>query len=76
MVNTKEDEAMSASGRNSDSGRGRGHWAMLLMCVPMLLVVGVLILGGASVILLIPAIACAILMALMMRGMDHDHGRN
>lgn len=58
---------------NPQNRGSRGHWAMLLMCLPMLLVVGVLIIGGASVVLLIPAIGCVLMMAFMMRGMDHGH---
>ncbi len=51
----------------------KGHLKHLLMCAPMLVLGLVLIAGGASVGLLIPLIACTVMMAFMMSSMG-DHG--
>lgn len=58
---------------------GNGHHLMhLLMCAPMLLVVGAYLWAGRSSIgaggtlaALVPAIGCMVMMGLMMRMMDH-----
>jgi hypothetical protein len=45
----------------------------LLMCAPMLLIGVVLLVGGAGVGVLIPLVACVLMMALMMGSMSgHD----
>lgn len=47
---------------------------MLICCIPMLLIaVGLMVSGAASPGILVPAILCTLLMALMMRGMP-GHG--
>ena len=49
------------------------HHAMhLLMCAPMLLIAVVAIASGASVGFLVPAIACMLMMGVMMGG-GHGH---
>ena len=49
------------------------HHAMhLLMCAPMLIIAVVAIASGASFGFLLPAIACMLMMAMMMGG-GHDH---
>lgn len=53
------------------------HLGHLLMCAPMLLIAGIAIASGASVAFLLPAIACMLMMAMMMGGGSHgDHGRH
>jgi hypothetical protein len=49
----------------------KSHLKHLLMCAPMLVVGLVLIAGGASIGLLVPLIACVVMMALMMGSMGH-----
>ena len=51
----------------------KGHLKHLLMCAPMLIVGLALIAGGAGVGILIPLIACTVMMALMMGSMGDDH---
>lgn len=52
----------------------KGHLKHLLMCAPMLVVGLVFILGGAGVGILLPLVACVVMMALMMGAMDHGSG--
>lgn len=50
------------------------HLGHLAMCAPMLLVAVIAIVSGASVALLLPAIACVLLMGMMMGGgQKHDN---
>ena len=46
------------------------HLAHLAMCAPMLIVGIVLIAGGAGFGILVPIIACTLMMAMMMGGMS------
>ena len=48
------------------------HAAHLAMCAPMLVIAFIAIASGASVAFLIPAIACVLMMSMMMGG-AHDH---
>ena len=55
---------------------GHGHgWLMWLMCLPMLLIVGYLLLtgavGGGAIIY---ALGCLVMMGVMMRLMNHGTG--
>lgn len=52
----------------------QGHsWAMIACCIPMLLIAVALVATGAAPPgLVFGAIACTLMMALMMRGMDHE----
>ena len=49
------------------------HAVHLLMCAPMLVIAIVAIASGASVGFLLPAIACMLMMSMMMGG-GHSHG--
>lgn len=51
--------------------RLKHHAKHLLMCAPMLVVGAVLIAGGAGFGVLIPLVACTLMMAVMMNGMGH-----
>jgi hypothetical protein len=54
------------------AGGGRHHWMMIACWVPMLIIVLALVAAGAiSIGFVLLAAACAGMMALMMRGMDH-----
>ncbi len=55
---------------------GHGHgWMMWLMCLPMVLIVGYLLItgavGGGAIIY---ALGCVIMMGVMMRLMNHGSG--
>ena len=52
----------------------KGHLKHLAMCAPMLIVGLVLIAAGASIGVLIPLLACTLMMMLMMGGMEGGHG--
>lgn len=56
--------------------RGHGHgWMMWLMCLPMVLIVGYLLITGAvGGGALIYALGCVIMMGVMMRLMNHGSG--
>lgn len=56
-------------------GHGGHSWMMIACCIPMLAIAVALVASGvASPGLLLGAGACALLMAFMMRGMDHGAG--
>ena len=46
------------------------HLGHLAMCAPMLIVGIFLIAGGAGIGVLVPIIACTVMMAMMMGGMS------
>ena len=62
-------------GHESHSGHGGhgGHgWMMIACCIPMLVIAVVLVATRAvSPAFLVGAVGCALMMALMMRGMGH-----
>ena len=70
------EHAAGHNGHGADSRGGHG-WMMIACCIPMLLIAVLLVVtGAASVGFLGAAIACTVMMALMMRAMDsggHDH---
>lgn len=52
--------------------RHHGHALMMIVCVPMLVIAVVLVaIGVASPGILVGAAMCAVMMAVMMRGMSH-----
>lgn len=55
---------------------GHGHtWMMIACCIPMLLVAAVLVVTGvAGVGAPLAALACTVMMALMMVGTGHGSG--
>ena len=64
-ASTNEEQAAHTSG-------GGHSWAMIACCIPMLVIAFVLVATGVvSVAFLIFAVACTLMMALMMRGPDH-----
>ena len=65
--------------RRADGHQAAGHaghgWMMIACCIPMLVIAVALVASGvASPGVLFAAFACTAMMALMMRGMDHDAG--
>ena len=57
-------------------GHGAHGWAMWLMCVPMLLIVGLLMLSGSAGLgATVYALACLGMMAAMMLFMQHGTRR-
>lgn len=58
-------------------GHGSHHWLHLLMCAPMLLVVGYLVLtsraGGGAIFY---AVGCMVMMGMMMGLMNHGSTHN
>ena len=52
--------------------QGRHGWMMIACCIPMLAIAGFLVATGVvSAGFLLVAVACTVMMALMMRGMSH-----
>ena len=57
------------------AGHGGHHWMMMACCVPMVVIVVALVATGTvGAGFIIFAVVCIGVMALMMRGMDHDSG--
>lgn len=61
------------------SHRGHGHgghsWMMIACCVPMLVIAIALVATGvAGASFIVAAVACTLMMALMMRGMHGGSG--
>jgi hypothetical protein len=77
-VTTQRDAATRAHHPGQAGGHGghRGHGLMMIACcIPMLVIAGILVATGlASPALLVIAVACTLMMALMMRGMGHGGG--
>jgi len=53
-------------------GHGGHSWMMMVCCIPMLVIAVALVATGvASVGFLFVAVMCTVMMAMMMRGMNH-----
>jgi hypothetical protein len=65
----------AAPGHGAHPGHGGhgGHgWMMILCCIPMLVIAIALVASGTvGAGFLVPAIACTVMMVLMMKMMDH-----
>lgn len=56
-----------------EAGHGRRGWMMIICCIPMLVIaVALVVTGAVRPGFLIAAVLCTAMMALMMRGMNHD----
>ncbi|MGW5723402.1 hypothetical protein ACWEVP_45050 [Amycolatopsis sp. NPDC003865] len=69
------DQHQHPAGSDHHGGhKSGGHgWMMIACCIPMLVIAVVLLATGVvGVNFLIVAIACTVMMALMMRGMGHS----
>ncbi|MFD8250756.1 hypothetical protein [Nocardia sp. NPDC059691] len=61
-------------GRNGGGHHGHG-WMMIACCVPMLVIALVLVFTGVlTVSYLLVAVACTVMMAMMMGGMGRSEG--
>lgn len=71
-------DAHSSGQAEPGGGHGSHGWMMLICCIPMLLIaVGLLVTGVAGAGILVPAILCTLMMALMMRAMPGGgHGNH
>lgn len=72
---TEQQHRQPAGGRQAAGHGGHaGHgWMMIACCIPMIVIAVALVASGvASPGFLFAAVACTAMMALMMRGMDHD----
>jgi hypothetical protein len=70
---TDHDTRHTPTGQDGGDGGERSHsWLMIACCIPMLVIAFALVLTGvASPGVILAAVACTVMMALMMRGMDH-----
>ena len=65
------------AGPEAGGRRGGHHWLMVACCIPMLAIAAALVLTGVvSAGFLFVAIACTVMMALMMRGMSGGDGQH
>ena len=72
-----EDHAEDHAGHDGGMSRGGHSWLMIACCVPMLVIAVALVATGVvSASFLLVAIACTVMMALMMRGMDHGEHKD
>lgn len=71
-----EPDHPSAQQGTDHGGPAGHHWMMMLMCAPMLVIaVALVATGTAGVGTIVVALGCAVMMAVMMRGMGgHGHG--
>ena len=69
-----EQDVGSSPQRSQGHGHGKHSWIMIACCIPMLAIAVVLVATGvASPGFLVAAIACTVMMAMMMRGMSGGH---
>ena len=66
-------DAHDAHDTEPHAGNHGGHGVMMIACcIPMLAIAGILVATGVvSAGFLLVAVACTVMMALMMRGMSH-----
>lgn len=65
------------SREDHEPDHARHGWLMIACCIPMLAIaVALVVTGVVSPGLLFLAVACTAIMALMMRGTDHDDEAN
>ena len=73
-----QNDAHEAHDTEPHAGNPGGHgWMMIACCIPMLAIAGFLVATGVvSAGFLLVAVACTVMMALMMRGMSHGGSSN
>lgn len=71
----REDGGGSSHAKGHRGGHGHSHWMMIACCVPMVLVVAFLLVGGAGIASLAPAVLCVAMMGVMMLAMSRMHRR-
>lgn len=75
MDDTRSESPIQGHADHTDRSSGRGHssWGMIACCIPMLVIAVVLVVTGVvGVGFLVFAVACTLMMALMMRGSGHE----
>ena len=59
------------------AGHGSHGWMMMICCIPMIAIAIVLVAAGvASPGFLVAAAGCTVMLAMMMRAMDHGGGHD
>jgi hypothetical protein len=72
-----EHDLGSSPQRSPAKGHGGHSWMMIACCIPMLVIAVALVASGvASSGLLVGAVACTFMMAMMMRGMSGGHDQS
>jgi len=72
---TDQDTHNTRTEHDAHRAHGSHSWLMIACCIPMLVIAFALVLTGvASPGFIVAAIGCTLMMALMMRGMDHGGG--
>jgi len=73
MTDQRADES---SAEQDPGGRTLSHsWMMIACCIPMLAIALLLVVTGvASPSFIVVALGCTLMMAFMMRAMDHGAG--
>ena len=75
MNHTSQDNA-SDERSSRDHAHGGHHWMMIACCIPMLVIaIALVVTGVVGVSFIFVAIACTLMMAMMMRGM-HGGGKS
>jgi hypothetical protein len=72
-MTTQRDPDAPGPGLGQDQPSRDGHgWMMIACCIPMLVIAVILVATGiVGASFLVAAIACTLMMALMMRAMGH-----
>lgn len=70
------DRTRNLRGGDDSVAGHRGHgWMMIACCIPMIVIAVALVATGVvGAAFLFVAIACTVMMALMMRGIEHGGG--
>ena len=76
LVASGDNEAARPHATGQHSSGGFGHTiAMIICCIPMIAIAFLLVATGVvSAGFILVAVACVVMMAIMMRGMDDRHG--
>ena len=75
MIGESSHDVQANRGPAHEKSHGGHGWMMIVCCIPMLIIAVALVATGAvSASFLLFAIGCTVMMALMMRGMNHMGG--
>lgn len=75
MTSSTHDDDTTPEETGPGPGHGHHRWMMIACCIPMLAIAIVLVATGVvGPGFIIVAIACVVMMALMMGGMSHGGG--
>ena len=77
-MSREPDSAEESRDQGEDAKPRRRHgWLMVACCIPMLAVaIALVVTGVVGIGLIVAAVGCVAMMALMMRGMSHGGGGN